>query len=435
MEKYPYSTSITNVRKHIDYYHMDHYDGIHFIKALDERNNEKCIVMYAYKWTKANGKQLKEVGREYIDRNEISEDLYFTFLSGYKVMFGKKKYYGNIIEPTDNFNKTTDLWYPNVSCEHLFNANELESHFKSVVPYLSLSNLVEVNDPMDLLRKYKSNHMCEMLTKAGFPYLCKWEKGISRLTDSSKKKFIRWIMDNKGYIYTYHPIFKFIIMAMKNNENGEQCRKRCIMENDRKFLSQHGFDFSTEQVYELDRYLEKQGCDVIIYRDYLEMSQKLGRNIEDRGVLYPRNLIETHDNIQKTLDKRAKRKINKNLKIVSDMLQKYLKTYNGLTLVAPETQKQMVQWGNKLHNCVGSNGYDLKVAEGKCIIIGVLKDNKIVECCELVFKEKSMRTKIVQLRGDHNQDSEYHDSAKKLMDSFVKTFNPKTWIGEQVYAN
>ncbi len=45
----------------------------------------------------------------------------------------------------------------------------------------------------------------------------------------------------------------------------------------------------------------------------------------------------------------------------------------------------------------------------------VNKDGEEVECCEL----SGNGTSVIQLRGAHNLDSKYHESAKRLVNMFV----------------
>ena len=65
-----------------------------------------------------------------------------------------------------------------------------------------------------------------------------------------------------------------------------------------------------------------------------------------------------------------------------------------------------------------------------CIILGVFKGNKPVECCELIQSaEGSDRVKVNQLRGDHNQDSEYHGLAEKLVNRVIRSYKSQRLLG------
>jgi hypothetical protein len=177
------------------------------------------------------------------------------------------------------------------------------------------------------------------------------------------------------------------------------------------------------------KYYRKQGRCSCFYEDYLRMSAEMGRDMSDRGVLFPRDLMGQHDNLvrirqeeREALEATKRQRIKdmyiaKAKELTAEYASFMSQTLDGLTLSIPKTCEDLVRIGDELHICVGVGGYDRDVAEGKSIIMTVNKDGKEVECCELSAHARS----ILQLRGPHNQDSEYHESAKKLVNMFIES--------------
>ena len=130
------------------------------------------------------------------------------------------------------------------------------------------------------------------------------------------------------------------------------------------------------------------------------------------------------------LDRKNKAATNKALKQAKKALERYSYGSKGLRIEFPKSQQELIRWGNALHNCVGVMGYGGRMAKGECIILGVFKGNKPVECCELVQSaEGSDRVKVNQLRGDHNQDSEYHGIAAKLVNRVIRSYKSQRLLG------
>lgn len=396
---------------------------LQFVSVVDKIRKKACIRTYACRKSKQHGIQCKEILREFLNHTLVSDDLYFSNLCGYRVVFEKRKNGYYILEPTNKMSIAMDNWHPNIYIERLYTEKELEETFKDEIPYLQLGSIDGINSPIEMLRAYK-DHNIEMLVKNGLGYLAANQKGIKRLTANNQKIMLKWIYNNLEYCQKYKPTFAFIIMAMKNNETGEQFRSRCYIENDRKYLLKNGIALTYERVAEIKKYLENQQCDITTYCDYLKASAEIGRDMTQRGVQFPRNLQEQHDSIKIKLDAKKNAKINRKLKKINAELIKYITKYKSLQIVVPKTQNELVVLGNKLHNCVGTYGYGEKMAKGNCIILAIYKNDDPVECCELIKNQKG-KLEINQLYGDHNQRSSEHSNAEKLVNKFIRNYQSK----------
>lgn len=408
-----------------------------FVDIIDKINGKSCIRTYCFKSTKKDGLQIKELGREFLKKNFVSEDLTFTYLGGYQMNFGTKKYYQYVDYATNQLSECNNLWYPKLYRAKLYSLEELQKAFENEIPYLKLNeDIMKESSVMSVLRKFGQDHNCELLTKAGFSYLVNNSSAINRLTPAKRKAFSKWLIDNQKFVSDKKPCYSFIMKAIKYNLNAQEMVSKQNLWEAQKALSSFKFDEKT--LIEIVKYLNKQTTDeqqnwfyqkVLYYRDCLDMSKQLKRKM-DRGTLFPRNLREQHDALTERIDKKKNRKINSVLKKIKPQLDKYALSYKGLQIVIPSCQSDLVALGNELHNCVGTFGYGKKMALEDCIILGVFKDGKPVECCELIKKENKKKLEINQLYGNHNSSTgEYHENAKKLVNKFINAYRPLNLVG------
>lgn len=438
-DNYNYSTG--NIPVEVQNYceevtHNESYK-LSYVDILGKFHGKSCIRTFCFKFTKKDGLQIKELGREFLKKNLVSEDLTFSYLGGYQMNFGTKKIYNCIYHATNKLNECNSLWYPNIFRVKLYTLEDLQKAFEKEIPYLKLNEDIMSNQKvMEILRKFSQDHNCEMLTKSGFSYLTNNSKAINKLTPKNRKAFSKWLIDNQEFVFEKKPNYSFIMKAIKYNLNAQEMVNKQNFWEAQKALSSFNFDEKT--LIEIVKYLNKQTTDeqqnwfyskLLYYRDCLDMSKQLKRKM-DRGVLFPRDLREQHDALAERIDKKRNRKINSVLKKIKPQLDKYALSYKGLQIVIPSSQSDLVALGNQLHNCVGTYGYGKKMSLGKCIILGVFKDGKPVECCELIKKENGTKLEINQLYGDHNSSNgEHHKNAEKLVNRFINAYRPLNLVG------
>ena len=150
-------------------------------------------------------------------------------------------------------------------------------------------------------------------------------------------------------------------------------------------------------VHKLIRYTEKQllpmrsrkgqyGCihyqkmqDIVTdYRDYLEMCDGLNYDMKNSFVLYPKNLWESHDRVQKRFKIKESTQLMQDFKAaVQDVKERMAFEAGGMKIVVPVTPRELEAEGNALHHCVGRGSYADRVAKKECMILFVRKCNEI----------------------------------------------------------
>ena len=158
------------------------------------------------------------------------------------------------------------------------------------------------------------------------------------------------------------------------------------------------------QCEEISAEVDDAGADGVIpdaqlLLDYWDMSWRLGRDVEDPSVRYPRDLIAAHDRAdelikQKELDDRA------NLfRIRRRALRKYSFLADGLLIRPAASQRELTEEGNALHHCVGT--YGKKHATGSTAIFFIRRVNRPKESWyTLQLDERTLS--VVQNRGLRN---------------------------------
>lgn len=425
------------VQKVVDASQID--SSLKFVEILGMVRKQPCLRLFAYKNTKTHKKQCKEVGRRFIDRDTLTGSLYYTRLGGYQVMFTQKKklfsgYY--ILKADDHFYKVTDksdMLYPQRYYNRLYTNKDVERYFKGCderLKYLVVPELTEINDTMDFLRMYRDHPTLERLTKAGFAYLYN-SKVMYRFTDQKYREFTIFLKINRDYILKNKPKFAFMLQAMKLKMSALEYESNLKAVELQTRFNHAGIEYSLDLCKEMWNYILKQESDIDTYSDYITACRIVGINTHDRGVLFPRNLVESHDNALVAEDEKENGCINEGLVKASEILKRFIENTGEFQLVLPKSKSELIKWGNVLHCCVGKADYGEKMSKGNTIIIGVFFNGQIIECCE-IGKNFQNEIEIIQLRGDHNLDSPFHQQALSVTNQFLISYKPQNLMGSVI---
>lgn len=134
------------------------------------------------------------------------------------------------------------------------------------------------------------------------------------------------------------------------------------------------------------------------YRDYLNMCVKLGYDMGNSFVLYPKDLREAHDQVQGRIKAKADAQMRQDFKAAMGAISGRLDfEADGMKFLLPTTPEDLAAEGNANHTCVGS--YADRVARKECIILFLRR------CEDLTtpFYTVEVRgRKVVQVRGMKN---------------------------------
>ncbi len=142
------------------------------------------------------------------------------------------------------------------------------------------------------------------------------------------------------------------------------------------------------------RYKEMQDL-VTEYRDYLDMCRRMGYDMKNSFVLYPKDLQKSHDKTARRMEHKKDAEIKRGFTAVYKQLAGQLDfEKDGLKIVYPGTPDDVIAEGHALHHCVGS--YTERVAGGECVILFLR------ECSDEAkpfYTVEVREQKAVQVRG------------------------------------
>lgn len=179
-------------------------------------------------------------------------------------------------------------------------------------------------------------------------------------------------------------------------------------------------DYKTK--YGTHRY-ETPGRILSEYKDYLNMGSKLEYNFADNFVLFPKNLLEAHDQTSKLYDTKKKAILNNLIKdAYKKLIEQYRFTKNGLTLIPPKTAKEIVNEEHTLHHCVSS--YVDSVANGRCVILFIRKTDNSKEP---FYTLELQNNRIIQVHGKH------HCTPTPEVNKFIELWKQKKLLPAKIY--
>lgn len=136
------------------------------------------------------------------------------------------------------------------------------------------------------------------------------------------------------------------------------------------------------------------------YRDYLDMCAKLGYDMSNSFILYPKDLKEAHDKAQGRLKAKADAKLRRDFKTAMGAISGHLDyEQGGMKIILPATPDEIIAEGQALHHCVGS--YVDRVARRECVILFVRRSEDV---SKPFYTVEVRGRKVVQVRGMGNGD-------------------------------
>lgn len=134
------------------------------------------------------------------------------------------------------------------------------------------------------------------------------------------------------------------------------------------------------------------------YRDYLDMCHKMGYDMKNSFVLYPKDLQKSHDRTARRMKHKEDAKIKRDFIVVYRRLSGQLDfEKDGMKIVYPATPDDVIAEGNALHHCVG--GYAERVAKRECVILFL---RRCPDDSKPFYTVEVRNQKAVQVRGTGN---------------------------------
>lgn len=146
------------------------------------------------------------------------------------------------------------------------------------------------------------------------------------------------------------------------------------------------------------RRFENPGSVLSEYSDYLSLGRRLGYDLKNSFVLFPRSLKAAHDWASASYKHNKTEILNKTIAAAYELLtHQYGFAHNGYVMLAPKTADEIVTEGHALHHCVG--GFIESVVKQERIILFLRREDSV----DSPFYTVELRDgKITQSRGMQN---------------------------------
>lgn len=163
--------------------------------------------------------------------------------------------------------------------------------------------------------------------------------------------------------------------------------------------NQYGFLRLRKTSYGSLRYKEMQDL-VSEYRDYLDICHKLGYDMKNSFVLYPKDLQKSHDRTARRMKHKEDAKLKRDFIAVYRRLSGQLDfEKDGMKIVYPTTPDDFIKESHALHHCVCVGGYTERVAKGECVILFL---RRCSDDSKPFYTVEVRNQKAVQVRGTGN---------------------------------
>lgn len=149
------------------------------------------------------------------------------------------------------------------------------------------------------------------------------------------------------------------------------------------------------------------------YIDYLKMAKELGMDLRRNSVLYPKDLVEAHDDVATKVSDMKDEILNKEIESHALNIE-YQNMDNGLKIIVPISQAMLNKESSGLNHCVKT--YGDKLSKGKCRIFFIRKTD--AEDVPFYTLETRPDGEFVQCRGKNN--CSMTEEIEQFKDEFIK---------------
>ena len=202
---------------------------------------------------------------------------------------------------------------------------------------------------------------------------------------------------------------------------------------------------SPQQIYHYLRRMEKEsGLSaekvLTIWRDYLSMVKKLGKNLEDSIIYRPRALERRHDEAVKSLQEIDTKKRAAELREKFPNLEKICKEITPIyqflkdekyAVLVPQKIEDIIKEGEALHHCVGTQEWYFDRISRKASYIVFLRRQENLEK-EFYTMEIEPDGNVVQKSKEYNRTGEDYEEAEIFLKKWKKNVLKKIEKQEKV---
>lgn len=223
----------------------------------------------------------------------------------------------------------------------------------------------------------------------------------------------KWLKENKALLKNDTFTFNEIML-----DKFFKSRKAKRVKGIEKYLHYKQFKRLPKEINltKFQKYVIKTKLSFSYYMDYIQMLLELELQLNDDSIVFPDDLVSAHDNAVDTINKIKKDLEEEEYKQRKMKLLKMEKEIDEFVFLVPKDLQEIVNEGNVLHHCVGSNYYLDQHSKGQTTILFIRKKN---ELNKPYFTMEYQNRKVVQTQGKYNREA-IPSSVKKAISKWKK---------------
>lgn len=301
---------------------------------------------------------------------------------------------------------------------------------------------------IDALEMCANNPAVEMYQKAGMCELVKFlitksgkTKYINRRAKNPLKQFriadkgmLNRLIEEKGNL----EMLKLLQMETKTGERYTPEQERFVMNIWRTWKGEESMKVLLKYMSvrklmnRVDRYRQGEQKDYQVvnkYRDYIQMREELGYDMQNDVFIFPKNLEEKHAEMVQEKNRRSdelyiqkmKRRFADINKKFEKLNEKYGYEKDGLTIRPARDAEEIVMEGRRQHHCVGREVYLDKHNKGESYILLLRKaDSPDIPYYTIEIR----KNKVIQAYGKFDKKPDW-EMVEEWLDEYTKHLRKK----------
>jgi len=287
---------------------------------------------------------------------------------------------------------TNTVFYSNNWQEKLTTISELKYLKLPTISRQELAHVYKYRNEIEFLQKIGATTLAnEILFDDERNIFGTWHKKVDMRVITKN-----WLKANKKRLKTTNPTFHMLMLEKTLKE-----RKVARIEGIENYLHYSQIKQLPKEVNltKFQHWFMRKGERFSYYMDYLHMLEELNTPFTD-DVLFPKNLQLAHDNATNTLNL-LERELEEQQYQERKIQLKALETeIDDLLFLAPHSLQEIVEEGQVLHHCVGSQHYLEQHTNGTTTIIFIRRKE---EPSMPYFTLEYRNQQVTQIQGKRNR--------------------------------
>lgn len=164
-----------------------------------------------------------------------------------------------------------------------------------------------------------------------------------------------------------------------------------------------------------DRRIISQNDTARVYRDYLQECEQLHIDLQDKEILFPKDLTAAHNRTMEQVKFEKNKADQEKFQKAVEKLENFAWSEGEFFIRPAREQMELTAEGKALHHCVG--GYIRRMAEGETAIFFL---RKVSEPDKPFYTLELQKKRVIQCRTEHNASYDRNPDVKNFVDMWME---------------